>query len=307
MNSKLFIYGLLALSSVAFASCSDDEELLEPSSEYVDNKFAVPDDATGPEADLRREFFASTDVYLLFDDLLSREFKGVDEFGGEIWQEERIDFIYDLTSYGFNAPRFEYIETQEDKEIATSLVRENILPRLEGGILTPFSILLVKDMQTYQSTGSGYRYADAYTTSCWRCLAVAVGKWSEAEGEERDAITTAILKDFLSTRFTVDSESASEFRTLSYEYSGYYMYELYDDWVENPDITRVYELGFLSKKTSYWGDDYLPYTKDDFDAYLDVVLSMDENEFMELYGEYSMIVTKYTIIKDALISLGFKF
>lgn len=303
---KFFIYGLLAVSPVVVQSCSDDEEILEPSAAYVDNKFMVPDDVTGPEADLRREFYSSTGVYLMFDDLLSREYKGVDEFGQDVWQEERIDFNYDLTSYSTDPPRFEFIDSQEEKESAASLVKTQILSRIEGGKLAPFSVLLVKNMQTYQTKKYPYGYADAYTTSCWRCLAIAVDELAVAEGAERDAIIVKILKDIVSAKLFVGSAETKDFYVLSMEYSGMYLDEVFDDWDDNSDITRVYEIGFLSYTQGWWSD-YLPYTDEDFDAYLDAVLEMSEEEFMEKYGDYPLIVTKYNVVKDGLTLLGYKF
>lgn len=302
--NKFFIFGLISICSFAFISCSEDEEILEPSG-VADNKFAVPSDATGPEAELRRDFFAQTGVYMMFDDLLSREYKGLDKDGNEIWAEERIDFAYDLTDYGLNPPKFVMLESQEEKERAASLIKTYVLPHIEGGALTPFSFLAVKSLERYR-TSYPYEYEDAYTVSCWRCLAIATGEWAEAEGEERDAITATILKDLLSSKISYTSEAAKPFTEISYEYSGMYLDEIYDDWDDNKDISRVYELGFLSHRSGYYGD-WLPYTSDDFNAYFDLVLSMDESEVMEKYGEYAMIVTKYNLIKDALESLGYKF
>lgn len=62
---KTIIYGLLAVIGLSSVACSDDEELLEPT-RIEDNHYRVSDDETGPEADLRREFYDKTKVYLLF-------------------------------------------------------------------------------------------------------------------------------------------------------------------------------------------------------------------------------------------------
>ena len=303
---KYYIYGLLALSAVALSSCSDDEELLEPTANYIDNKFMVPDDATGPEAELRRQFFADNGIYLIYDDLLSRESVGTDANGQEIWQEERVDFLYDLTAYGTSAPKFDLLDNQEDKEAAAELIEKYILPHIEGGALRPFSVLPVKTLQTYQYKNYKYGYYDAYTVSCWRCLAIATEEWEQAEDDEKETIAATILKDFLSTRFTYQSASVKDFYDLSMEYSGYYMDEIYDDWEDDPDISRAYEIGFLYMNSGWWGE-YLPYTQDDFNSYFDMVLSKSEAEVNEEYGDYPMIIKKYEIVRNALISLGYKF
>ena len=95
--NKYIIYGLMLLSGVFATSCSDDEEILEPSVGVVDNLFAVPDDATGPEAELRRNFFKETGTYLMFNDLLSHTVIGQDAYGNDVYKDEYIDFTYNLT------------------------------------------------------------------------------------------------------------------------------------------------------------------------------------------------------------------
>jgi len=306
---KYYIYMLMALSTVGFVSCNDDDEILEPSVGYVDNKFAVPEDATGPEAELRRSFYNRTGVFLMYDDLLSREYLGLDANGKEIWKEERIDFLYNFTDVDFDAPKFVFIETQEEKQAAADLIEEYIMPRIEGGKLSPFSILAVKSMQVYLPLANSwkYEYQDAYTTSCWRCRAIATDKWMQAEGAEKEAITIEVLQALLSDKFTYKSTEAAEFIAVGEDYHDEYLDDIFDDWAEDNDISRVHELGFLSYvESSYWGD-YLPSSSEDFDAFFDIIFSMDESEFMEKYGEYSIIVAKYNLMKNAIISMGFKF
>ena len=72
---KTIIYGLLAVIGLSSVACSDDEELLEPT-RIEDNHYRVSDDETGPEADLRREFFDKTKVNLLFSNILRRTYVG---------------------------------------------------------------------------------------------------------------------------------------------------------------------------------------------------------------------------------------
>ena len=61
-----YVIGLLLFACLW--ACSDDDYLNNDAGEV--NFFAVPDDATGEEADLRRSFFDETGVYLLFSDTL---------------------------------------------------------------------------------------------------------------------------------------------------------------------------------------------------------------------------------------------
>ena len=301
---KYVIYGLLTLTTAGFTSCSDDDEVLVPSTGYVDNKFAVPSDATGPEADLRRQFYEQTGSYLLFTDLLAHEYAGKDALGNDVYRDEYVDFNYNLTSMGSTPPELEFLDDMEDKRSAAELIKKYVFPRIEGGQLMPFSILPLKRIVAEQ-TSYPYNMVESKTVSCFRCLGVSVGEWLELPEEEQKEYGASVLLDLISSKFTSDSDEAEEFCDLSYEYSGEYIDEIDEDW-DGEDLTVVYELGYLSYVKSRWGD-YLPYTSTDFSDYLTAVLTRDEADFMEEFGDYPMIVTKYNIIKDAITAFGYKF
>lgn len=304
--NKYAIYGLFAVAALSFSSCSDEEEVLEPTVGVVENKFAVPEDATGAEADLRRSFYKNTGVYLIFNDLLSRDLVGTDANGKDVYKEEWVDFTYNLTSIGDEPPIFEYLENDEDKKAGAELIEKYLYPHLEGGKLMPFSIMPVETIEVFDPYW--WEYAPASIVSCWRCLAVAVGEWMSLPEEEQEEYSMSVLLDLISLKFTYTSDEADEFSELSYEYSGEYLSDLDENW-DRSDMSLVYELGYLSYVKSRYSaySDYLPYTSADFNSYLEAVLSRDEADFMEEFGDYSKIVTKYYIIKNALIDFGYKF
>ena len=302
---KYAIYGLLALATVGFVSCSDDEEVLVPSAGYVDNKFAVPADATGPEADLRRKFYEDNGSFLLFSDLLAHEYVGKDAYGHDVYKDEYVDFNYNLNSMSSSDPEIELLTDLDDKKAAVDLIERYVLPRIAGGQLMPFSVLPLKSILATQ-TSYPYDIVEAKTISCFRCLGVNVGEWLELPEEEQEGYGASVLLDLIASKFTYQSEEADEFCDLSYEYSGYYLDEIDEDW-DGEDLSLVYECGFISYVKTRYGDVYLPFTYDDFNDYLMAVLTRDEVDFMEEFGEYPMIVTKYNIIKDAIIALGYKF
>lgn len=293
----------MLLSGVFATSCSDDEEILEPSNNV--NLFAVPDDATGPEAELRRNFFKETGTYLMFNDLLSHTVIGQDAYGNDVYKDEYIDFTFNLTSSGDYPPIFEYITDNNAKETAVNLFMEYIYPHVKGSSLLPYSVLLVDNLQTPDLYGD---YKDASTTSCWRCLAVSMGEMLDMTDEDAAVYVRTALKELVSTKFNSYSDEAEEFMDLSYEYAGEYLTDYFEDW-DRSDITPVYELGFLSYTESWRGpqNDYLPYASNDFKNFYDAVMDRDEAEFMAEFGEYPKIVTKYNIIKNAIMALGYKF
>lgn len=307
MNKYILTCFVTAVSA-GFISCSDDEEILTPTVDYIDNKFAVPDDATGPEADLRRDFYAKTGSYLIFSDLLSHEYQGTVN-GQDIYKDEYIDFNYGLTSMGSKGPIFEFIEDMDAKRQSAQLIEDYIYPHIEGGNLMPFSILPVKNMQTWTDETWPSSYQPAKTTSCWRCMAIATGEWLEQPDDEAKALySREILKALVQSRFSYSSDEAKPFTDLSYEYSGEYITDLDPSW-DRTDMSIIYEYGFLSYRESWRGpqSDYLVYTSKDFEDYFNAVLDMEQSEFMELYGEYEAIVEKYNLIREAIISLGYKF
>lgn len=131
---KYFIYAFLAIMSAVMISCSDDEEILEPTVGYPDNEFAVPDDAIGPEAEKRRDFYASTGINLLYSEVLSREYVGLDAFGDEVWKENKVDFRYNLTSMSDMGPEFVEFESIEDKKAAAEFVEQYIYILISRGL-----------------------------------------------------------------------------------------------------------------------------------------------------------------------------
>lgn len=306
--NKYIIAGMIMTVSAGFASCSDDEEILTPSPDVVDNKFIVPDDATGPEADLRRSFYDKTGTYLVFTDLLSHEYVG-NVNGKDVYKDEYIDFTYNMTNTGEHAPVFEFLEDIDSKREAVKLIEEYIYPRLEGGSLMPFSILPVKSLQTWQDIDWEYQYAPANTVSCWRCMAIATADWlALPDDDAKRQYARELLKTIVQSKFSESSDEADPFMELSYEHAGDYISDLEPDW-DRSDMSMVYKYGYLTYRESWRGpqSDYFYYSSTDFENYFDAVMDMEMSEFMELYGEYELVVKKYNIIREAIASLGYKF
>uniref|UniRef100_UPI003FEEFE38 hypothetical protein n=1 Tax=Phocaeicola sp. TaxID=2773926 RepID=UPI003FEEFE38 len=76
-----YYIGMLLAGTLGFlAACSSDEELLTPSGE--DTNFFLPkEDDHSTEAELRRDFFDETGVYLFFNDTLRHDLNGTDVNG----------------------------------------------------------------------------------------------------------------------------------------------------------------------------------------------------------------------------------
>lgn len=287
-------------------SCSDDSEILEPTVGYVDNKFAVPADATGPEADLRRDFYASTGTNLLFSEILDREYVGLDAFGEEVWKEHKIDFTYNLTSKSDIAPEFTEYDDLESKRQAAEFIKQYILPHIEGSSYGTFSFLAVKSLKKPKSSWSDVMVDGTYV-SCWRCMALAIGNVADMTDDEKKALALSQLKDIVGDRFDEFSNDMKVFNDMSEEYHYERLINYDPDW-DRSDMSVVYELGYLTYTESYMGShrDYVSYYSD-FDDYFDVVMTRDEADFMAEFGDYARVVTKYNVIKSCILKDGYKF
>lgn len=250
MNRYIYA-GILALSSLAFVSCSDDEELLEPSTGNKDNRFVVPADATGPEADLRREFYKSTGINLIFSDLLDREYVGKDAFGEDVWKDYKVDFGYNLTSTDLgNPPIITELTSLEEKSEGVDFIKEYILPHIAGTAYNPFSILISDCMQVYDSWD--YVYEDALYTSCWNCTALAVGGVSDMTEDEKRELASRMLMSMVKERFNQFSRDLDPFYELSYEYDYEYLIDYDPNW-DRTDLSVLYELGYFTYFESWRG------------------------------------------------------
>lgn len=304
--NKISIYGFIAVMSLSFLACSDDDELLEPTVGYNDNWFAIPDDAPGPEVELRRDFYKKTGVNLVFSDLLGREYLGVDAYGDEVWKDITIDFKYNLTSYYDVGPEFTEYETIEQKREAVEFVEEYILPHIDGSSLKPFSFLLVNTMLVPKNVTYG-NLVDGVYASCWRSTALAVGDVKTLSAEEKKELAVSMLIKIVDEKLDHYSKTLSQFNNMTDEYDGEIIRDYDPDW-DRSDMSIVYEMGYLSYSQSWRGPerDYFTYYGD-FDNFFKAVLSRDEAEFKEEFQDYPRVITKYNIMKAAVQEAGYKF
>lgn len=301
-------YALALVTALQLGACSDSEDVLSPSN-YNDDFFGVPADATGPEADLRREFYKETGMHLLFTDVLRTTFLGLDPNGKEIYEYETIDFAWNLTDYDDDYDwNPTYIEDMDDKRKGADLFRENVFPHIKGSSMTAYSILLLADLEVYDTYDE--EFYPAVTTSCWRSLAVNVNGWIEAETtEEAEDYTISICKALVSSKFTYKSNEAKPWFAICSEYYGERIRDFFEDW-EGDDMDLIHSLGFLSYEEDYKGrpryDEFL-WESDDFDEFFDVLFTYTEDDFKAEYGQWPLIMEKYNLMKELIEKTGYKF
>lgn len=199
---------LFALLSVA---CGEDEEPLTPNETFVD-KFDIPASASGPEADLKREFYARNGSYIIFNDTLS----AVRDASGNL-KVETVDFEWSLTSSGDDTDEWEFFETIEEQRAAAEIVEKHILPYIKDGAMRPYSVLPFKSIVT--SSGKIVYYKDN-----WRCFGVNLAEiMPAADDTERKALVLDMFKRIYKGKYGSSSEAVDPFHEVCAEYSGEYI------------------------------------------------------------------------------------
>lgn len=302
-------YALALAVALQLGACSDSDDVLSPSN-YNDDFFGVPADATGPEADLRREFYKETGTHLLFTDVLRTTYLGLGSNGKEIYEYETIDFAWNLTSYNnyFDWNPTFLDDNIDEKRKGADLFRKNVLPHIKGSSMSPYSVLLLADLEIYDDWN--YEFVPAVTTSCWRCLAVNVKGWIEAEtDEEADKYTVSICRDLVSNKFTYNSDEAKPWFDASSEYYYEYIADYYEDW-EGEDMDIIHSHGFLSYNKDWKGRPYydeFPGKSEDFEDFFNAVFDRSEADFEAEYGDWPVIMAKYNHMKELIENTGYKF
>ncbi len=298
INRLLICLSLFAMPM--FVSCGDGSEDLTPSAPVV-NLFDVNPDDKSPEADMRREFYSNTGIYLLYSDLLGTY---IDSSGNE--KEERVDFNWSLDSHTTDNISFEEL-ADEEKGIATEMVMDYFVPyiNVENGSLRPYSILLVKDLKT----GTNLSKANYY--SCMRCFCINMSDWLEVDKEGAVALGKSLLKSLVETKITDTTPELAPFFEFCQEYyDDYYIYNHIPEWVEEQNVEWIYERGYLSYIEDWWGEreyDMFPAESRDLKDYMTALFSEQESEFKEKWIDYPLIIQKYDILKECVESIGIDF
>ena len=89
-------------------------------------------------------------------------------------------------------------------------------------------------------------------------------------------------------------------------YSGDYV----DDWVEGWDRTQleaIYELGFINYSESYRGPYYYSFYYSDWSYFFDIVMEQSWEEIEAEWGQYSIVMQRMGIVRDAILATGYVF
>ena len=288
---KKYILGFVI--AVGLWACSKEDW---PSNDQFEvNFFAVPEDATGEEAELRREFFVKTGVYLLFSDTLGC--RNITTLSGKTvieWQV--IDFMWNMSSGTYYVDSLEFFPYQVigKKEVATKFVQDELLSDLPE-LFYPYSILLMDRLVFFDNFYGTYVPSEVAVYSGMQATAIALGDIATVSDEEKETLKNEIMKAMIVNNLSLikDGDLA-----VFYSYSTDY-YDISSWNVPSP----VESVGFLPTYVSSWTVTFNSKSTDVL-AYVEEIFNLSETEFRETYAEYPVVIEKMEEMVNVLRKYG---
>lgn len=291
---------LLLTASLSFSCGKDDDNHSTPLNS-IDNYFVVPDDAMDNESVLRREFFNTTGVHLLFNDTLQVISRGTDRFGSEIRFVKMLDPGYSFTAHTGLYYRFRYIP-DSDMAAVVAFLQNDVLSKLAKS-LYPYSVMVAENIDSYEDNGYDTSYklleTDVQFYNGYRCMLISVRGINSMTPQQRaDRAQEILISIAASGVAKLDESMFTDFFEWGKDY-----YKQFG----NTATVDYYALGFLGYNP-FFGTYVYWYSKaEDIASYVEAALSMSEAEFLDSYGKYEACVAKYYFIRTILEGFGFTF
>lgn len=305
----LYLISLIILSVTCFTACREEDELTPGT---PTNSYLPALDATDEESQLRRDFFESTGCYILFNDTLRHEYLGLNAYGEPYYDTEVLSLGWNMTDVAtYSVFVFEYLTSMEQKREAAEFMETYLIPYVQN--ILPYSVLLVNKIDVYDVEYSFELESSPLIYSNVQCLALNVsGLWEGVP--DKESYAQQICCDIILASWGGDpsygyygSKADAFFEVNFYDYDNDKMDEWYGYNIPyglgDEHIEEFYKLGFLENTN----ETLLPSAREDAVAYIKACLLMTEDEFMERYGKYPKIVTKYEVVKPLVDETGIQF
>ncbi len=255
------------------------------------------------------------DVYARVDNASSE----IDHQVYLVYQQSKIPILYTDTlaknpikilnlNYQISGPQttfiYTYPKTKEAILAGISFVKNSILPPL-GPKIKVYSISLLDNLKTvlvYSPTYSvttNYSVLNGLTT-----FGIAnVSSISTMTAVQLKSYKAEILTNLLLNPLNT-SGALSSFYAVSASYYGKYVYGTVTDtnYLQYKDKK---EYGFIPNGTEYPTSYQIGDQTADLKDYLGKILSLSASEFEAQYGAYPLVMSKYNLLKAALIAQGF--
>lgn len=293
--------GLLLSAAVA---CRKEDDITPEAA--APNLFYPDAAATDEYSQLRRDFYAETGCYLLFNDTLKHEYTGTDRYGNPLYSTELLDLPYGVTSSVQWKFVFNYSTNIQQARQAAEIVKKDILSAMDERY-HPYSFLLVKDFMTYTymiEEGEPYGYwSGPNSVETYYIGERAILMSIDALLKDKEALKTKFLRRLLDKQLTT-----TVLKDFYAPGDAYYGKQETGDFIDEDDfITQTGILAFEALQGV--GNDFLTFYVEsktaDLKIYLDNLLLGQEEEFLTEYAEYPIVLEKFRLLKKIVIDLGF--
>ncbi len=293
--------GLLLSAAVA---CRKEDDITPEAA--VPNPFYPDAAATDEYSQLRREFYAETGCYLLFNDTLKYEYTGTDRYGNPLYSMELLDLPYGVTSSVQWKFVFNYSTNVQQARQAAEIVKKDILSAMDKRY-HPYSFLLVKDFMTYtymieEGEPNGY-WSGPNSVETYYIGERAILMSIDALLKDKETMKNKFLRRLLDKQLTT-----TVLKDFYAPGDTYYGQDWTGDFADEYDF--ISRTGILAFEESHGvGEEFPTYWVQsktaDLKVFLDDLLLGQEEEFMAKYAEYPIVQEKFRLLKKTVIDLGF--
>lgn len=292
---------IFILFAFIITSCSK-EEALTP---FVDssNPFWLSEDSNEPIDLLRKEFYDKTGIYLLANDTLKKVKIGVDKNGKDIYEYEKLNLGYGVTSASKTKYDYKYIKDIDSLKFCLDYMSKVILPSIPKD-MHPYSILITKKIyenfyRVEEGETDGYysRYKVDYVNAP-RCTAFAFDKIFSKKLSEKE-YKLSYLSSFIEKELKHKGKVLEDFFSYGKKYYGKTVVK------KTAKIKDFKDVGILSGRNYYIT---IRFDSSDYDLreFIKQFLTNTKDEFYEKYSKYPIVISKYEIISKLITKLGFK-
>lgn len=293
--------GLLLSAAVA---CRKEDDITPEAA--APNLFYPDAAATDEYSQLRRDFYAETGCYLLFNDTLKHEYTGTDRYGNPLYSTELLDLPYGVTSSVQWKFVLNYSTNIQQARQAAEIVKKDILSAMDERY-HPYSFLLVKDFMTYtymieEGEPNGY-WSGPNSVETYYIGERAILMSIDALLKDKEALKTKFLRRLLDKQLTT-----TVLKDFYASGEAYYGKQETGDFIDEDDF--IMQTGILAFEALQGvGNDFLTFYVEsktaDLKIYLDNLLLGQEEEFLTEYAEYPIVLEKFRLLKKIVIDLGF--
>ena len=306
MKHIVFIY--IIILAGCLSACQKEDNL---TSSNISDLFAPNPNATDAESVLRKNFYEATGCYILFNDTLRHEYKGVDVYGNPYYETELVGLEWNLTSVGSTRYICEYLDSQEQKQKGADFVQKYLIPYVKD--VLPYSILLLNKIDKHDIVSGSYQYIESpLAYSCIRCTAININDlWELEEDRERlkifaqDICCRIIFSNWGGdpTNYYQGSKAYDFLKVNIYDYEKLKSRLGISSGLGDEYIEDFYDEGFIVNSNEF----YMPSATEDAASYIKACLTMTDEAFREKFSDYKYVMKKYEIIKPLVDATGIQF